>query len=262
MNLKIRKFLWRAPGIALLALVALLSLPQSAHAIFVAIATVDIGFQSGAESGNWQANIPVTGNPFSWTLAAPVTIYSTNTPGFLMGTIDGLVMNLNNDPAVSLLFGVTAGFGPTTFTISSPVVSFAPLTGTSGFATAAMTVTDNDGNGGSATGTFPGGRSYQAQYNGGGSTFANLVLPITAPPTSSGSGNERFPAVGLASIPGTVTDIQSQFSFVLTPFDSASGTSRFSITPEPSSFVLALFGAIGSLWCVRRRFGASRRKIA
>jgi len=40
----------------------------------------------------------------------------------------------------------------------------------------------------------------------------------------------------------------------LSPNDSASGTSVFRIVPEPSTLVLALLGAIGLLWRLRRRF--------
>ena len=89
--------------------------------------------------------------------------------------------------------------------------------------------------------------------------FADLISPVAAGPGSSALGTERVPLTGTDVIPGFITSIQSQFSFVLSGRDSASGTSRFQvdipppIVPEPSSLTLLSLGAIGLVIRKRRR---------
>lgn len=225
--------------------------PQRANAEFVGdLLTITVS--AGGNSGTWSLPGPATSDPFSWALPETVNIYSSQNPTVLLATIDSLNLGLDGDPQVMLNFAVTAGNANTVFGLSSALVAFGSLTNPASFATAGITVTDNDSNGGSATGLFAGSKSYQASYNGG-NLFANLVSPVIAAPDSSGIGSERNPAVGTIPIPGSVTSIKGEFSFVLTANDSASGTSRFNVVPEPSSVILALMAATGLYWAARRR---------
>jgi hypothetical protein len=212
-----------------------------------------VTLQEGSDSGTFTMNVP-SNSPVVWNSSGPVNVFSSSHPSLLLGSIDGLSISLDSDPNVSLGFAVTAGGADTTFTISSPVVSFSPLTNPQGFASAGVTLTDNVGTGATFTGLFPGPKGYQAQYNSGSAVFANLVPSFSVVNTTL-TTSERFPVAGTTVVPGVVSNIESQFSFVLSANDSASGTSRFNVTaPEPSSMILALLGATALLWRVRRRF--------
>jgi hypothetical protein len=157
----------------------------------------------------------------------------------VLATIDSLGVTINTDPAVTLSFAVTAGAADTTFTISSATVNFPAIWNPLGYASAGVTVTDNDSDGATVTGAFN-GKAYQAIYNGG-TAWANLVAPVTAVADDTATLNDRAPAAGRVVIPATLTSIQSVFKFKLTKTDSASGTSRFDvIVPEPVSLLLIL----------------------
>jgi hypothetical protein len=231
--------------------IAIATAPQRAHAEFLGN-LVQINVSSGDNTGSWAFAGPATSDPFTWALSEPVNIYSSQNPTVLLATVDSLNLTLDGDPQVVLGFAVTAGAANTVFSMSSALVAFGSLTNPAAFATAGVSVTDNDSDGGSATGLFAGSKSYQASYNGG-NLFANLVSPVIAPVDDSGIGSERNPAVGTIPIPGSVTSIKGEFSFLLTKNDSASGTSRFNIVPEPSSVILALMAATGLYWAARRR---------
>ena len=206
------------------------------------IGTVHIQFQSGGQSGSYDVSIPGNADSYSWALPSAVEIYSTENPGIAIATLQGLNLYLDGDPGVSLGFNVAVGPSPTLITFSSAVVAFGAITNPLGFATAALTVTDVDSDGASATGALPGTTAYQAIYNGS-TVFANLISPVIAAVDSSALGSGRAPVAGTVVIPGSVTSIQSQFSFTLSANDLASGTSRFNITPEPATFVLLVIGA-------------------
>jgi hypothetical protein len=235
------------------AVLILVLASSAAHATQISSA-LTVTVQEGSDSGSWQMNFS-SSNPVVWNSSGQVNIYSSSHPSLFLGSLDAASLSLESDPNVSLAFAVTAGGADTTFTISSPTVSFGALTNPQGFATAGVTLTDNDGNGAAYTGLFPGPKGYQAQYNGRSAVFTNLVSPFTVGPNATLTTSERFPVTGTTAVPGVVSDIESQWSFVLSANDSASGTSRFNVTaPEPSSMILALLGATALLWRVRRRF--------
>jgi hypothetical protein len=240
------------------ALGIFLFLPDAARAALV----IGVNASDGPDSGSWAANWAIPTDPYTWDLPAPFDIYSSSNPTLLLGRVTQLSITLESDPSVALAFHVEAGAGPTVFTITSSTVSFPTLVNPQAFATAAVTVTDLDSSafGATVSGLFPGSASYQAQYNGAGSVFANLVPPVTAPTDFSNILSDRFPATGTTTIAGSVSDIRSQFSFTLTANDSASGTSTFKVTPEPSSLVLALLAASCLLrqWRRRPRSSGSR----
>ena len=218
---------------------------------------VQLDFQNGTDSGSYQVAVPSFTDQFQYNLPSPVGVYSSGT-GALLGTIKELQITMDGDPGITLGFNVDATNVATHVTFSSAVLAFAPLTSVQAFASAAITVTDNDSNGATASGLLPGGTAYQAQYNGG-PIFTNLILtPVTSPVDGSTTASDRTPLTGTTGIPGIVSSIHSQFDFMLSPNDSASGTSRFNVTgtvvtPEPSTLVLALTGALGLMWRLRRR---------
>ena len=236
-------------ALALCAPLAILAIASPARADF--IGAIQIDFQSGDQAGSYSFVLPGDQDPYTWALPSPVSVYSDTNQ--LIGTIRGLDVELNGDPGVSLGFFVTATAATTHITVTSSLVSFGAIVNPLAFASAGITVTDNDSDGASVTGLYPASLAYQANYNGS-SVFTNLVSPISAGIDSSATISDRFPLAGFSSIAGAVTSIQTQFDFMLSPNDSASGTSRFTVVvPEPASVVLALLGAAAVAIVARRR---------
>jgi len=172
--------------------------------------------------------------------------------------LNQLTVAVDADPVVNLAFSVTAGSTLTTFVITSTTVSFTPILGEA-TATAGITVTDGDNQGGAvggatATGLFPGGKFYEARYNSPTwSTFAYLVSgPVVAPAYGTTTASETQPPWQFI---GMVYDMQSEFQFDLTPNDQASGTSSFRVReiPEPGGFLAVLTGVAGTVFVLRRR---------
>jgi hypothetical protein len=240
-----------------LAVCAVMVPARAARAEFLGSAISIQIWTGGANLGHYELNVPIPSDPWGWQLNSPVNVYSQGS-GDLLATIDSMGVFLDGDPAVNLNFAVTAGPTPTLITVGSSTVVFAGLNGADAFATAALTITDNNGNGASAVGMYGANKSYQATYNGG-SVFAQLVSPVLAGPDDTSTGSQRDPLSATTVIPGMTTSIQSQFSFVLSAFDSASATSRFQVNipggnvPEPSTWVLASTAAIGGFLLRRRR---------
>jgi len=217
---------------------------------------IQLDFQNGSGSGSFLVNVPAFTDQFQWDLPSPVSVYADGGSGVLLGTIKELTVTLDGDPGITLGFNVDATNVATHVSFSSAVVTYAPLANTQGFASAAITVTDNDSNGATVTGLLPGSTAYQAEYNGG-TVFANLLLPIAAAVDGSSTTSGRLPPVGNLPL-GITSSIHTQFDFMLSANDSASGTSRFNvvgdtIVPEPSTLLLASTGAIGLIWRLRRR---------
>jgi uncharacterized protein (TIGR03382 family) len=190
----------------------------------------------------------------TWTWHSPTDagwsydIYDT-TSGREIGAVTRLDCEMGGDPQANVTFGVMANNTLTHFSITSGLVSFAPINPASGRASASMTVTDLTGDGASAIGT--GGFNYHAMYNGA-TPFANL-LPgaVVAAPFSSNTANDAFPPVGFFPIAGPVSNMSSLYDFNLTANDSASGTSVYVIIPSPASG--ALLGLAGLAGLRRRR---------
>jgi uncharacterized protein (TIGR03382 family) len=171
--------------------------------------------------------------------------------------VNGIQIGIREDPMVVANFNVAAGIVNTTFTVTSSLVSFPSITNGSAIASAALSVTDSATFGDvgqvSITGLQSGGNAFTSRFNGGALTFANLIQSgaqsIAAGGTHTFNGSSlSFPAYDL--VPGSVVDIQSEFSFTLSRFDRAAGTSTFEIIPAPGA--LTLLG-LGGLLAARRR---------
>ncbi len=207
-----------------------------------------IGIDNMDELLNWQGLVTRTwGDP---SRTDPAQYISLGNGAIL----ESMTVKVDADPQVSLEFAVVAGSNATTFTITSGAVSFAPIY-CHGLATAAVTVTDRNGNGATATGGYTDGTFYKAMYNGGSQTFGHLIKgSISASPNASRTGTANIPPwVGIG---GQVSDIQAEFKFGLSANDSASGTSNFVVMPVPEPGALANFligAATVSGFALRRR---------
>lgn len=184
------------------------------------------------------------------------------------GFLQSLTVTLDGDPKVRVQFSVLAGATDTSFTITplsstppgpSPVV-FAPLVNPLATATAALTVTDFDGNGAWVSPGYQDGTFYKATYNTN-QTFASLIdraindpAPgnIVAAPDGSKTG-DGFKA--WTTIPGSITSMTAEFKFTLSANDLASGTGSFTIVPvpEPGSMLAMFTGIVGMAGVLVRR---------
>ena len=243
---------------AVFAALALFVVPSAAIASLAGkIVRVEAEETISGDSGFWEILLPPSpSDPFMWSLPSPINVYSTANPSNQLGRIDSLQVKLDGDPQVILNFAVVAGNTDTNFCIQSGTVSFSPLVNPLAVASAAITVTDNDGDGAVLTGLEPGIRAYEARYNGS-SVYADLIqTPLIATSFSSASLSDRMPPVtGFLVIPGPVSSIESEFCFTLSANDSASGTSQFTVVPEPTTWALLGTGLIALAAVARRRRG-------
>lgn len=182
---------------------------------------------------------------YFWSLENPVNVMDGDMEIF---SLTEASIQIIADPSVSLNFNVLAGQQNTVFTIDSALLSFSPLANAVGRATADVNVTDLNGDGATFTPWGPG--AYRSYYNGGGTTFQNLInSPIVAGPFSSANSSQSFPNVGYHNIGTTLNDIESEWRFSLSAGDLASGTSEFEVIPSPATGVLGLVALAG----LRRR---------
>jgi len=202
-------------------------------------------YQATIDQGSW------SGETYTWT-GGGVDI--TDSSGEVIATLVSARMMYQADPQVGIIFDVLAGGTDTQFTISSGLLSFPGFGGATGVASAGLTVTDaGQDDGAVATGNGGSGNSaYQANYNGlapAGTIFAQFI-PSVVVANPGGTNTGLGSTGGFLPIPGTVSSMSAQYSFLLSANDSASGTSNFVIIPEPASLGLVLAGALAFL---RRR---------
>ena len=172
-------------------------------------------------------------NRWTWSLPAPVDI--TNGSGDVIAQVTSANVIYRGDPQIAFGFSAIAGGSTTTFVIASSLISFPVIPSALANASAGLTLTDGDGNGGTLQGLHAAGGAYLAEYNGG-TDFAELVGPLNAPACGSVSDSDIVPLTALGT---SVSSMNAWYYFSLTANDLASGTSNYQITPEP--------GAIGFL---------------
>ena len=171
----------------------------------------------------------------------------------VLGWIDSLGCDLDGDPMAGISFSLTAGGSEVTVTVSSSTVSFPALTNPGASAEAEVTLTDNNGDGVTISPTGDNDGLYLAIYNGD-QEYASLL--------SNGSvkgGSVTYSEDTSGPIAGSVSSIQSVFSFTLSGCDGASGTGTFTVIvpdepliPEPGCLTTLFCGLI-ALLATRRR---------
>ncbi|NQU21565.1 MAG: PEP-CTERM sorting domain-containing protein [Candidatus Nealsonbacteria bacterium] len=221
------------------------------RAEFIGLVTVTATNSHGSASANFN---PLSHLPPQAQVPERVRLmlaekFKMRSQGEVIGTIDELIIDMDGDPVVQLTFGATSGSSDTTFSITSTVVAFDPLSFPTAEATMNGTLTDTGNDGASLSSTSG---LFQALYNGD-TTFASLVGGVNG---GAGSVTEFGQLLGPMEIDGDVDSIQGIVQFTLSADDTVSGVGRFEVTPqipEPSTFVLLGIAAVGLLIRTRRR---------
>lgn len=200
--------------------------------------------------------IDPTNGDYTWALTQPVNMFSQS--GQMIAQLREADVFCRADPQVDLNFSVFAGDVNTTFTVTSPTLSFASIAQAVGRTSAGFSISDLDGDGVTMSG-WNGNSIYTSRYNGavpGGTTFHDSFVGAygTPIPGDTFSTSDDYPGAGLyAPIVGSVSDMSSRFRFSLTANDIASGTSVYEILPVPAPSAVTLFGLGGILVARRRR---------
>lgn len=183
-----------------------------------------------------------------WSLHDPVVLYAGATP---LASLTDLAINFDVDPQVTLSFAVVAGATDTRFTLMAGTLSFPAMTDPSGTATAAMTLTDANGNGAYTKGQWmkPGPVSYRAGTDIG--HFVYLLDDMVASPNGSQTVSGFYAGVKV----GQVSSMDAKFDFILSAGDLASGTSSFTLVPEPGALLSLAAGVVGLGGLMFRRSG-------
>ncbi len=201
----------------------------------------------GNLTASQQFTIPCDGTGSNWTLPGAVAL--TTPHGLSLGTLSQLQIQSDADPAVNVYFSVQANSSGETFDITTSTLSFPTLSPATAFATAAITLT-SDTDGATIAGLFPGGKTYEARYNGS-TVYADLVSGFSIGPNTSSTLSERDPLVApLTNAIPSASSITAEFDFTLSANEQASGTSRFDVeqgVPEPATMSLLVMGAMALL---------------
>lgn len=165
----------------------------------------------------------------------------------VLGWVDWLAADLDGDPVASIGFNVTAGGSNVTVGVSSATVAFSPLNNPPASAEAEVTLTDN-GNDGAAIDVVGGETGlFKAIYNN-----SQEYVSLLGSSSVMGGEVDIFQEDANGPIAGSVSSIQAQFNFELSAGDSARGTGRFVVVPEPSTVVM-LLGSCLAWGSMRRR---------
>lgn len=225
--------------------VASASIVGTALRVTVTSQTLGSGvFEVAEKDGTW------SDNTWTWHVGAQ-GIAIKNDAGQTLATLSNTTMRYVNDPIVSLSFSLQAGNSAVNASIQSALLTFGTINPAEGKSSAAVTVTDSDGNGATMTGMAGGGQMYSSHYNGylgAGTMFAALdgaSISAGAFDSNGATGSLGFNPIG------SVSDMSSQFAFGLTAHDQASGTSVWVTQEIPAPGSLALLGLAG--FAARRR---------
>lgn len=190
---------------------------------------------------------------FFWRLDdGAVDITADN--GDVLATLTFASVNILADPVINMNFNVQASNQNTTFTVHSGLLSFDTINNAVGAASAGVTITDVNGDG--AVIAPDGSEMYLAHYNGeipAGTQFTTLLeSSVAAGPFQSNAAADEFPGGGnFVAIGDPVSSMSAQWSFTVTAFDLASGSSTFVVVPTPAG--VSLLAVSGLALCRRRR---------
>lgn len=245
---------WKSCGVGVVA-VAVLAFCASVASADVALSgwIVKVSADSGSLHDEYVVNFSgqtlAPGDWFDWDLAMDGGGEYTFQNG--LGKLKTLSLSLSSAPeaTVQLGFSLVTGSSGTVFTISSASLPCSVTNGEA-YGSAGVTVTDGEPyNTATLEGRYDGNtKAFQASVNG-----AAWHTAVPNPPTTAmgGTSVSPYPPAGFGpeSVPGSVTDISTEFKFRLTPYDKASGTSNFVLVPEPATLALIALGMVA----VRRK---------
>ena len=229
----------------IIVLITILLAPDVAHSTPISLVLEIHGGETGDTVGYATVYTDivldvVTANPdevYTWWMVNPLAVAAENNPTEILAILDGISFTIKADPVIELGFAVTAGDYDTSFSFSSPELTFAPMVNPEARALASVTVGPDD----TLTGAFD-YKAYRSLYNGT-DVFADLVdSPIGWPGGSESTGWQQ--------ILGTVSSMQAKWQFTVTAEGTASGTATFEIIPEPATLLLL---GLGSLALLRKR---------
>jgi len=218
---------------------------------------IEVSATSGGYTDSFYMVWPVSSfeDQLTWALENPWTL---SDGGVDIASIEDLSVSFQADPAVDLGFQVrnSSLTQPVQFHCWTTTLIFEGAPNAQAVATASMTATQGVGSpsGVSVTGLLgDDDKCYQARYSTNEIVNTKTVFAELVPSQSftvGGGWGETLPAIGYADLGTTVYMIESEFKFVLSAGDQASGTSYFEIVPEPATLLLL---AAGGLVAGRRR---------
>lgn len=190
-------------------------------------------------------------NQNSGNVVAQVARISASAQQFGFDTDSDSVVDLNYW-VLSMDFLVTGGAGTTQFDIWSPLATIGPAANAmaSNSGTLFGQDTNNVDDNVTVQPMLVSGYGYQSSYNGA-SMFREYFNSTISSATNAGLAGNMSPPDSFEAVGTTVTDFSFRYSFSVSQWDDAGGTSFYGVFPAPGS--VALLGMSGLLLARRRR---------